>query len=278
MSRARALFDQGHLGHAIEELASEVKNDPTNSGLRTFLFELLCFAGDWDRAERQLDVIGHQNAQAQLAIAVYRNNIKAERERRRLFLDGTAPHFLTEPPAYVDLLLAAIKSLQSGSDSETRRLIDQVEQERPYISGRVNDSEFQDFRDCHELTSPVLELILHDKYTWLPFQHISRIEIETPVNLRDLLWTSARVEAKDGTTARVFLPALYPGSSEHPNDEVKLGKITEWKRVQEDRYLPIGSRLFVIDDDEKQIFETERIEFHTSVTTNGNNELAIANA
>src|SRR4030095_13610016 len=124
MSQAKSLFDQGHLGPAIEELTQEVKGNPSNIGLRTFLFELLCFAGDWDRAERQLDVIGHQNAKAQLAIEVYRNNMKTERHRRRLFMDGIAPHFLIEPPAYVDLLLSAIKSLQVGNEGETRRLID----------------------------------------------------------------------------------------------------------------------------------------------------------
>ena len=257
MSQAKSLFDQGQLGPAIEELTREVKGNPSNIGLRTFLFELLCFAGDWNRAERQLDVIGHQNAQAKLGVDVYRNNIKAERDRRRLFDDGVAPHFLNEPPAYIDPLLSAIEQLHTGNDEEAQKLIDHVEAERPRLSGKVNDCAFEDFRDCDDLTGPVLELIVHDKYTWLPFEQINRVEIAKPRGLRDLLWASAHIEAADGTVAEVFLPALYARSSDYPNDDVKLGRRTEWNEEN----LAAGSRLFLVDDEEKQIFEASTIEF-----------------
>ena len=257
MSQAKSLFDQGQLGLAIEELTREVKGNPSNIGLRTFLFELLCFAGDWNRAERHLDVIGHQNAQAKLGVEIYRNNIKAERDRRKLFDEGVAPHFLREPPAYVDTLLSAIEQLHAGNNDETQELLDRVEAERPQLFGRMNDSAFEDFRDCDDLTGPILELILHDKYTWLPFEQINRIEITKPQNLRDLLWTSARIEAADGTVAEAFLPTLYAGSSDYPNDDVKLGRRTEWN----EKNLTVGSRLFLVDDEAKQIFEAGTIEF-----------------
>jgi type VI secretion system protein ImpE len=265
MSQAKSLFEQGQLGQAIEELTREVKGSPSDNGLRTFLFELLCFTGDWDRAERQLDVISHQNAQAKLGVEVYRNNIKAERDRRRLFCEGVPPHFLTEPPPYVDVLLATINGLHESSDDQTRKALDRVEQERPILAGKINDVEFQDFRDCDGLTAPVLELILHDKYTWLPYEQIKSMEIVVPRNLRDLLWASARIEAADGTVAEVFLPALYAGSSDHPNDQVKLGRRTEWKQVGRDFGVGAGSRLFMVDDEEKAIFETRIVEFDAVV-------------
>jgi type VI secretion system protein ImpE len=90
MSQAKTLFERGQLNEAIDELTREVKSSPGNTELRIFLFELLCFAGDWDRAERQLDVVGHQSTQAKVGVEVYRNNIRAERDRRRLFSDGVS--------------------------------------------------------------------------------------------------------------------------------------------------------------------------------------------
>src|SRR4030095_4747104 len=102
MSQAKLLFQQGRLNEAIDELTREVKAAPNDIASRTFLFELLCFAGEWDRAERQLEVIGHQDSQTKMAVDVYQNNIKATRERNKLFTDGLAPHFITEPPSYVD--------------------------------------------------------------------------------------------------------------------------------------------------------------------------------
>jgi hypothetical protein len=54
---ARELFDAGKLNNAIEALGAELRERPTDLHRRTFLFELLCFAGNWDRADKQLDVL-----------------------------------------------------------------------------------------------------------------------------------------------------------------------------------------------------------------------------
>jgi len=260
MSKAKLLYQQGKLRDAIEELTKEVKASPGNTELRTFLFELLCFAGEWERAERQLDVISHQNPAAQMSIDVYRNNIRAERERQRLFSDGTAPHFFTEPPPYVDLLLSAIKVMHGPLNDDSQALLDRVEEERPRLAGKVDDVPFQDVRDCDDLTAPVLEVFVNDKYTWVPFEQISRIEISEPRKLRDLLWPSARIEARDGTVAQVYLPALYAGSSTHQNDDVKLGRRTEWNAFG-DVVRGAGSRVLFVDDDERAIIDVRTIEF-----------------
>ncbi len=261
MTQAKALFDAGELGRAVEELLREVKANPADTTRRTFLFELLCFTGDWDRAEKQLDVIGHQSAKAEIGVQVYRNNIKAERDRRRLFSDGLQPHFLSEPPAYVDLHLAAINRLREGSPAEARETLDRAEEERPARSGKLNGREFQDFRDFDDVVGPVLELIVQDKYTWLPFEQIKRLEIAPPKQLRDLVWTAARVESVDQTMGEVFVPVLYAGSSEHPNDQVKLGRMTDWKEVGAELYRAAGLRLFLVDDEDKPVFEARRVEF-----------------
>ncbi|MGH9761485.1 MAG: tetratricopeptide repeat protein, partial [Blastocatellia bacterium] len=61
MSKAEDLLTSGKLRSAIQELTAAVKSDPVDSKLRTFLFELFCFAGEWDRAERQLDILGEES-------------------------------------------------------------------------------------------------------------------------------------------------------------------------------------------------------------------------
>jgi type VI secretion system protein ImpE len=265
MSQAKTLLDQGQLGPAIEELKREVKANPADTILRTFLFELLCFAGDWDRAEKQLDVIGHQSPQANIGVEVYRNNIKAERDRYCLFSEGVRPHFISEPPSYIALLLTAIAGLRDVS-GDIGQALDKVREEAPSLAGKADGRPFQDFEDSDELCGPILEVILQDKYTWLPLEQIKRIEIEAPQNLRDLLWPNARVELHDGTLVEVFLPALYAGSSEHSNDQVKLGRMTEWIQVKPDVSRAVGSKLFLIDDQEKQLFEIKSIEFDKAVT------------
>jgi len=261
MTQAKALLDAGKLGAAIEEVTREVKASPSDTSRRALLFELLCFAGDWDRAEKQLDVIGHQSAQAEIGVQVYRNCIKAERARRRLFADGLQPHFLAEPPAYVDLHLDAINRLREGNMPEARATLDRAEEERPAIEGRwQGDQPFEDFRDYDDLVGPVFELFVQDKYTWLPIEQTVRVEVAAPTQLRDLVWATVNVETRD-KAMKAFMPVIYARSSEHADDMVKLGRMTDWKEAGEGLFLAAGLRLFLIDGEEKSVFELGNVEF-----------------
>ncbi len=260
MSQAKALLDAGQLGAAIEEATREVKANPSDTSRRASLFELLCFAGEWERADKQLDVLGHQSAKAEVGVQVYRNCLKAERDRQRFFSDGLQPHFIAEPPAYVDLHLDAINRLREGHTAEARATLDRAEEERPALPGRRGAQTFADFRDYDDLLGGVFELFVQDKYTWVPIEHVLRIEIMPPTQLRDLVWATAEVETRD-KTMKAFMPALYSGSSRHANDQVRLGRMTDWQQVGDELYLAAGLRLFLIDGEEESIFELGAAEF-----------------
>ena len=51
--QAQQLYQAGKLDEAIETLGAEVRDNPTDTQRRAFLFELLRFAGKYDRAEKQ---------------------------------------------------------------------------------------------------------------------------------------------------------------------------------------------------------------------------------
>ena len=261
MKKAEELLAESNLQAAIQELTSKVKASPTDIRLRTFLFELLVFAGDWDRAERQLDVIGQQSVKAEVGVEVYRNNIKAERDRARLFSDGLHPHFLSEPPAYIDLHLETINRIREGNGAEARALLDRAEEDRPALMGRLNGTPFLDFRDYNDLVGPVLELIIANKYTWVPLERIKRVELGAPRELRDLIWVAANLETCDGVIGEAFVPALYCGSNKHPDDRVKLGRMTDWDQISEGLYRGAGLRLFLVDDHDRPMLEARTIEF-----------------
>jgi len=261
MNKAKDLLAAGKLTEAIEELLGHVKSNPSDSASRTFLFELSCLVRDWDRAERQLDVIGHQSAQSEMGVMVYRANINAERERRRVFSEGAQPHFLSEPPSYVDLHIEALKQVGRGQISEARATLDQAEEERPAIAGKLNEQEFKDFRDVDDFVGPVVELIVKDKYVWLPFEQIRSIQITPPRQLRDMIWASARIEALDGTIGEVYMPSLYSATTESTNDNVRLGRMTDFQKLSDELYRGMGLRLFTVDDDEKTLFEATPIVF-----------------
>lgn len=261
MATPRELYQAGRLKDAIDALTAEVKSKPGDAPSRIFLFELLSFAGEWDRAKKQVDVLGQAGPNEALAVQVYLANIEAERLRERLFSEGLHPHFLTEPPPFVDLHLDAINRVREGNFAEARALLDRAEEERPASAGTLNGRPFADFRDADDLVGPVLELIVKDKYAWLPFSQIRRMEIGPPAKLRDLVWARAKVEALDGTVGDVFVPALYAGTPRSGDDQVRLGRMTTWVPLADDLARGAGLKTFLAGDDEVALFEAKQVEF-----------------
>ena len=76
---ARELFQAGKLNEAVQALGVEVRDNPTDVRRRTFLFELLCFQGEYDRAEKHLNVLADATPDARLGAVLYFSALHAER-------------------------------------------------------------------------------------------------------------------------------------------------------------------------------------------------------
>lgn len=264
MNEAKSLLDAGNLSGAIEAVLQSVKSNPTDISSRTFLFELSCFAGDWARAEKQLDVIGHQDANTMIGSLIYRQCLEAEKKRQRLFSDGLKPEFLADPPDYVYGLLTANNRIREGNLAEAREILDKVEEQRPAFSGKVNGVEVEDFRDYNDLTSSVLEVIIKDSYVWVPLDQVVRIELIPPKSLRDLFWIQGTLETTNGTNGEVMIPSLYVNSYQNQNEQVRLGRMTDWRELGEDIYIGEGLKLFWIDGADRPILELKEIEMDSA--------------
>lgn len=261
MNEAKTQLDAGNLNGAMEAALNVVKKNPTDVKARTFLFELACFAGNWERAEKQLDVIGMQDDNAMIGSLIFRQNIKAERDRLKLFSDGQKPEFIMPPPDYVIGLLMANNRLREGNFEEARKLLDTVEEERPIFTCKVNGEDAEDFRDYNDLTSCVFEIIVKDTYVWLPIEHVEKIEFIAPKSLRDLFWIQAKVETVNGTNGEMFFPALYANSFKSDNDQVRLGRMTDWREAGAEIYIGEGMRMFFSNGQDKPVLELNEIEF-----------------
>lgn len=253
VEQAKELVQGGLLHTAIESVTQAVKGNPTDDMLRICLFELLCFAGDWDRAEKQLDVIGHQDAKTEIGVLTYRKLIAGEKARRRVFAQGVQPHFFREPPSYVDLQLRALMEQQQGLLVAAARTFDDAMAQWPRLGGHINGRRFDEFRDADDTLGPVLEVLVRDQYAWLPFEQITHVEFQAPKRLRDTLWVEARIETKDHTLAQVFVPALYVWSNEQSDERLKLGRMTDWLALGHDRFQGAGQRMYWMDNSEESM-------------------------
>lgn len=256
------LFDAGRLSEAIAAQTQQVKSRPADVGMRTFLFELLCFNGDLERAEKQLDVIAEQSAEAEAAAQVYKNILRAERARRRLRTEGLRPQFLADPPEAVHHCLEAVNRLREDNLAEAKRELDQAEAARPERGGRLNDeTDFDDFRDCDDLFAPVVELFVGPDYYWVPTEQIALLQVAAPEKPRDLLWAACQINLVDGTAQRGYLPVLYPDSHEHENEQVRLGRMTDWNEHDGGPVLGVGQRMLMIGDDARAVLDVRSVEF-----------------
>src|SRR5919199_4477904 len=100
-------YQAGQLNEALAAATAEVKQHPTDASRRGFLCELLCFAGDLDRADAQLDLMGHQDPQAMMGVGLFRHLLRAEQARRQFYSEGRLPEFLEQPSEVLRLHLEA---------------------------------------------------------------------------------------------------------------------------------------------------------------------------
>lgn len=228
---ARALFQQGKLDQAIEAVGADLRNDPTNVRNRTFLFELLCFAGAWDRAEKQLDVIAGASKEAGMGALVYRSALHAERLRQQMFADGELP--------------------PGGRANEN-------------VSGTLNGRPFTTLADADPRIGARLEIFAAGQYTWVPFEHIASVRMDEPRLARDLIWRSARVLTSPGfggaELGEVLVPMLAPLTARQSDDELRLGRATDWDELAGGDYVPVGQKLLLIDGEPVPILELRELQ------------------
>jgi len=228
---AKELFQAGKLNEAIEALGVEVRDNPTDARRRTFLFELLCFKGDYARAEKQLNVLADASKDSRVGAMLYFSALHAERLRQDLFEKKDYP---------------------SAPVTETDR------------GGTIDGKPFEFLEDGDPRIGPRLELFAAGAYLWIPFEHIESIEMEAPKRLRDLLWAPAIVRTgpkfKEKELGEILLPVLAPFSWRHADDQVKLGRSTVWEEV-DGVAVPFGQRMFSVDGEDVPLLEIRKIEF-----------------
>ena len=251
---AEQYFRAGELVRAVEAQVAAVKAHPTASEERFFLFVLLAFAGDYERAEKQLEAYSAGGEVAHRAALWLQQLLEAERQRARCFAGEGHPLLPDPAPSYLDGPLRATELLAGGKHEDASRELESAAPAIPGCHGTQDGASFIELRDCDDVLGPLCEVYAQGRYLWIPFERIRRLSLRAPAGVLDLLWVSAEIEEHDGRVAKVQLPALYPGSAEHESEAVRLGRSTEW-RDDAGIVRGVGQKmlLFADDDGEREV-------------------------
>ncbi|MGK9169336.1 SciE type virulence protein [Inquilinus limosus] len=261
MTSASEHFQAGRLSEAIAAGLAEVKAKPGDTAKRAFLAELMCFAGEFERADRQLDVVADQDPGAALGLALFRQLIRAAQARAEHFTAGRLPEFLEPPAPHLQQLLEAGIALRDGRAEEAGRLVAEAEAARPPCPGRLDDTEIADLRDIDDLVAPVFEILTSTgKYYWVPMERVAAIEFHPPERVRDLLWRRASMTVVDGPEGDVYLPVLYGAATAEADDGARLGRITDWQGGDGAPALGIGQRCWLAGETAVPILQARRFE------------------
>lgn len=233
---AQQLFKAGKLTEAIPALNAHLRDNPSDVRSRTFLFELLCFAGEYDRAEKQLAILQQEgNKDSLFGTMLYRAALAAERTRQEMFENRAFP----EPSA-------------NGSASMP-------------LTGKLNGKQFSSLADTDSRIAEKLEVFAAGNYLWISYSDIAAIHMEPPKSLRDLLWAPAHISCGPDYHSRdlgeVLLPALAPLSWKHADDEVRLGRVTEWCEDESGAEAQYGLKMLLVDGEEIPFLEIRDLEF-----------------
>jgi type VI secretion system protein ImpE len=138
---------------------------------------------------------------------------------------------------------------------EAAKMLREANENATHLKGQFNDKEFDGLRDADDLFGPVLEAFSQGRYFWVPLEQLASVAMNPPKYPRDLLWAPARLMLKDGATGDVLLPALYPGSHEHADDQIRLGRSVDWLTPVEGLVRGVGVKTFLIGDDAPTLLE-----------------------
>jgi type VI secretion system protein ImpE len=256
------LYQAGQLTAAIEAEIAEVKKKPTDGNARFFLAELLCFAGEWDRADKQLDTVAQQTPELAIRISLVRHILRAEMARQQFYSEGRLPEFLFDVSPALRHHLDASIALREGNLTEASAALAEAESSRTPVSGKLGETAFDDFRDCDDLTAGFFEVLTSTgKYYWVPVDRVRTIEFFAPERPLDLLWRRAAMDVVDGPEGEVYLPVLYAGTATSGDSQLQLGRGTTWN---EDGSVVrgCGQRMFLVGDEAFPILQLQTIEFN----------------
>lgn len=261
------LIAAGQPAEALKRLQERVREKPQDAKLRTFLFQLLCVLGQWDRAQAQLELCGQLDHATLAMVNTYREALKCEVVREAVFAGKTTPIVFGQPQPWIASLAEALQADARGDVDLAAKLRSDALSAAPATSGTLDGAPFEWIADADSRLGPVLEAVVNGRYVWVPFAALAKISIEAPADLRDLVWAPVHLALANGGETVALVPSRYVGSSAESDAALQLSRKTEWVELGVDQYRGLGQRILTTSDSELGLLEVREIVLQAAPAT-----------
>jgi type VI secretion system protein ImpE len=245
----------GRLDEALADLQAQVRKQPADARLRIFLFQLLSVMGQWERALTQLKVAADLDANAATMMATYKEVLRCEMLRAEVFAGRQSPLLFGKPAEWMALLVEALRLSGQQRFDEAAPLRERAFDSAPTTAGSIDGQPFEWIGDADPRIGPMLEAIVNGRYYWIPFNRLSEVKIDKPVDLRDIAWTAATLTLANGGETVALIPTRYPGSESSSNPTLAMARGTEWVERAGGTHVGLGQRLLATDQGEYPLMD-----------------------
>jgi type VI secretion system protein ImpE len=244
---------------ALRLLQEQIRAQPARSDLRVFLFQLLSVMGQWERALTQLNVAADLDAKTLAMAQMYREAIRCELLRAEVFAGKKSPMIFGEPEEWLALLIESTLVQGQSRVADAQSLRARAFEAAPATSGSIDGQPFEWIADADMRLGPVCEAVVNGKYYWVPFARLARIDIEAPVDLRDVVWMPAHFQFANGGESVGVIPTRYPGSEHSDEAHLCLSRKTVWREDAPEVFSGVGQRVLTTDAGDHPIMDVRSI-------------------
>jgi type VI secretion system protein ImpE len=244
---------------ALAQLQEQVRAKPADPKLRIFLFQLLCVLGQWERALNQLTVASGLDPGALAMAQTYGDAVRCEAIRDDVFGGKKSPMIFGQPDQWLALLIESLLLAGQGEHERSQQLRSKAFDDAPASQGDIDGRAFTWISDADSRLGPVLEAVIKGQYYWVPFSRLTKIQIEPPEDLRDMVWMPAHLQFENGGESVALIPTRYPGSATTGDGLVALARKTVWEEMAPDTHRGLGQRIIATDTDDVPLMEVRAI-------------------
>jgi type VI secretion system protein ImpE len=100
----------------------------------------------------------------------------------------------------------------------------------------------------------------------VPFSRLSKVTIEEPADLRDVVWMPAQLQFANGGESVALIPTRYPGSETSADGLISLARKTVWEEVAAGTHHGLGQRIIATDAGDVPLMELRTLALRSGVS------------